>query len=245
MCEASIRTSLKSVRQMKRILIIEILCAVIVTSAHAEDYQYQYFGDKEKDRYLPFSDYIPQIRLHYKTVPHYLEDYYLLYCMKQHYNEHSLRMNIERLKTALRCSFRHPSQALVKVESDQEYLKYRNLMFMHINLLIMRNYLAIGARYDMRNIRFYHWDFAREISESLDSADTHYAEAVPYWQKAVEYAQRASRIPITTDLGFIETERKRIVTGDLDYGKIIAGYRGGIKSKKQKLTELMNAYQKK
>src|SRR4030042_56619 len=138
---------------MNRKNIITALLLCLVVNLHAEDYQYQYFSKKgEKDKYVPFSDYIPQIRLHYQTVPHYLEDYYLLYGMQQYYNENSLRKNIARLKTALRCKFRHPSVALVKVETEQEYLKYRNLMFMHINMLIMRNYLTIASRYDKRNV---------------------------------------------------------------------------------------------
>lgn len=211
----------------------------------AEDYEYDYFTKKkDREKYVPFSDYIPRVRLHYRTVPHYLEDYYELYGMKQYYNENSLRMNIARLKTALSCKFRHPSMALVKVETEEEYLKYRNLMFMHINLLIMRNYLKIAARYDKREIRFYHWDYAEEISESLDIAETHYREALPYWDRVVEHAKKASRIRITTDLGYIETERKKIMTGDIDFGDIISGYLGGIQAKKRTLNELKAAYGK-
>ncbi len=227
----------------KNIIIILLLTA---TALSAEDYQYQYFSKpKERDRYVPFSDYIPQIRLHYQTVPHYLEDYYELYGLKLYYNENTLRKNIEGLKTALQRKFRHPSMALVKVESDREYFKYRNLMFMHINMLIMRSYLSIASRYDKQKVLFYNWDYAQEISESLDIAERHYAEALPYWERVREYAQVASQVKITTDLGFIETERKNIITGDIDFGRIIAGYRNGIREKKQKLNELKTAYEKK
>ncbi len=230
---------------MNRIIILSVLIMLATINLHGEDYQYQYFSIKnERDKYVPFSDYIPQIRLHYQTVPHYLEDYYELYGLKMYYNENTLRLNIERLKTALQCKFRHPSQALVKIESEPEYLKYRNLMFMHINLIIMRSYLSIGARYDMRMIRFYHWDYAKEISDSLATAEKTYAEALLYWDRAREYAEKASQVKITTDLGFIETERKKIMLGDIDYGKIIAGYRSGVNVKKQKLNELMATYQK-
>ena len=228
-----------------------ITCALILfllfsANLLAEDYQFQYFSNKkEKDKYTPFSDYIPRIRLHYQTVPHYLEDYYLLYGLKEYYNEDTLRKNIERLKTSLQCKFRHPSQALVKVESEQEYFKYRNLMFMHINMLIMRNYLSIAARYDKRKIDFYNWDYAKEINESLTIAEQYYNEAYPYWQKAVEYANVSSTVKITTDLGFIETERKKIITGEIDFGKIITDYLTGLQSKKQKLADLSAAYQKK
>ncbi|MDY6970652.1 MAG: hypothetical protein SVR08_18660, partial [Spirochaetota bacterium] len=192
---------------------------IIYEQVDAEDYQYQYFNEKKK--YTPFSDYIPKVRLHYKTVPHYLEDYYELYGMKQYYNENSLRMNIARLKTALNCKFRHPSQAIIKIKTKDEYLKYRRLMFMHINILIMRNYLKIASRYDMKKIYFYNLDFAQEISESLDIAEKQYKDALPYWTEIKNYAQSASRIKLTTDLGFIESERYSIITGEVNYGKII------------------------
>ena len=118
-------------------------------------------------------------------------------------------------------------------------------MFMHINMLIMRNYLTIASRYDKRNVYFYNWDYAKKISESLDIAERYYSEAVPYWATAKEYAEKASKIKITTDLGFIETERKNILTGDIDFGKIITGYKSGLITKKQKLADLMSTYQKK
>jgi hypothetical protein len=89
---------------IKRTTAALILFTALVV--HAEDYQYQYFND-EKNKYVPFSDYIPRSRLHYKTVPHYVEDFYELYGMKQYYNENSLRKNIDRLKIAMECKFRH------------------------------------------------------------------------------------------------------------------------------------------
>ncbi|MBN2403030.1 MAG: hypothetical protein JXN64_11605 [Spirochaetes bacterium] len=209
----------------------------------SEDYQYQYFN-KEKDKYVPFSDYIPKVRLHYYTVPHYLEDFYQLYGMKQHYNENSLRKNIDRLKTALNCKFRHPSEALVKVESDEEYLKYRRLMFMHINILIMRNYLRIASRYDKQKIYFYNSPFAKEINESFDIAESLYREAIPYWGKAEKYAMDASEIKITTGLGFIESERYSIVKGDLSYGKIINDHLKRLTSKREKLAAALASAKK-
>jgi hypothetical protein len=221
---------------LRNIIITILFCSA---AASAQEYQYQYF-DKEKDsgKYLPFSDYIPKIRLHYIEVPHYLEDYYQLYGMKQMYDENSLRQNIERLQTALQCNFRHPSQALVKVDSEQEYLKYRKLMFMHINLLIMRNYTAIAARYDKIRIDFYNQPFVKEINESMDIAEKLYKEAVPYWDKAKEYALDASRIKITTDLGSIETERYNIQHGNLDFAKIIDHHIKKIGDKRQQLNSL-------
>ena len=214
-----------------RIFLIIIL--FISSFSHAEDYQYQYFNKKKK--HTPFSDYIPKSRLHYQTVPHYLEDYYELYGMKQYYNQNTLRKNIAKLKTALSCKFRHPSMALVKIETREEYSKYRNLLFMHINLLIMRSYLKIGARYDKRKIYFYNLDFAKEISESLVIAEKTYRKALPYWEKAQKHARAASNFKITTELSFMETERYSIIHNELDYDKIINNYIKKTNEKRQKL----------
>lgn len=215
-------------------IIIITTLIILPLSGNAEDYQYQYFNH-EKDKYVPFSDYIPKVRLHYKTVPHYVEDYYLLYGLKMYYNENTLRKNIDMLKTALNSKFRHPSHSLIKIETEDEYQKYRRLMYMHINLLIMRSYMRIASRYDKQKVYFYNADFAKEINESLDTADKLYNEAVPYWNKARDYAEKASDIKLTTDLGFIETERYNIVRGELDFGNIIDKHLDNIKKKREDL----------
>lgn len=227
---------------MKLKKIISLLLVFLTVSAgnlNGEDYQYQYFS--EKDEYVPFSDYIPKVRMHYYTVPHYLEDYYLLFGMKLYYNENSLRKNISMLKTALNSKFRHPSQALVMIETEDEYLKYRKLMFMHINIMIMRNYLKIGSRYDKRNIRFHDVSFAKDINDSLDIAKKMYEDAIPYWDEARRLAEESSRIKITTKLSNIETERYRIITGDLDFRKIINSHINGVDKKQEKLKNFIAA----
>lgn len=226
---------------MKKTFLLILIILYILTSIpaiFAEDYQYQYFNN-EKDKYTPFSDYIPRIRKHYYTVPHFLEDYYQLYSLKQHYNENTLRKNIARLKTALNSKFRHPSQALVKISTKDEYYKYRNLMFMHINLLIMRSYLKIGARFDKRRIYWYDLEEAKMLKESLDVAHAYYKDALPYWKKAVKYAKKASKIKITTDLGKIESERFSIITGELNFKRIIGNHIKRVKSKQAKLKKGM------
>jgi hypothetical protein len=145
------------------------------------------------------------------------------------------------LKTALNSNFRHPSNALVKVETEEEYLKYRKLMFMHINIMIMRNYLKIGARYDKKNIKFHDVTFAQDIHDSLDIARSFYQEAIPYWEEAKRHANESSRIKITTKLSNIESERFRIITGDLDFNKIINSHITGVNKKQEKLKDFLAA----
>lgn len=225
----------------KRIHILTaVLTACLMVPAFGEDYQYQYFT-QDKDKYVPFSDYIPRVRLHYETVPHYVEDYYRLYGMKEYYNDNSLHMNIARLKTALTRRFRHPSEALVKVDSAEEYAKYRKLMFMHINLLIMRNHLKLAARYDMQKIKFYHVPFSQEINDSFITAEKYYREAIPYWKKAKKLAEQASTIKLTTDLSAMESERYSIIHGELDYDKIIGNHLKRLAEKKKQLGHPKNS----
>ncbi len=229
---------------MKRYLITAITVIFITgllspVDLPAEDYQYQYFS--ERDEYVPFSDYIPKIRMHYDTVPHHLEDYYLLFGMKLYYNENSLRKNIEMLKIALNCKFRHPSKALVEVDTEDEYLKYRKLMFMHINIMIMRNYLKIGSRYDKKNIKFHDATFAKDIYDSLEIAKKMYEEAIPYWEEAKRHAGDSSKIKITTRMSNIESERYRINRGELDFKKIIDYHITGVNKKQEKLKDFIAA----
>lgn len=221
---------------MKKITISLILIILLPQAIFGDDYQFQYFSDRKYgDKYVPFSDYIPRIRMHNYTHPHFLEDYYQLYGMKLYYKENSLRRNIRMLKIALNSKFRHPANALVKVETEQEYLKYRKIMFMHINLLIMRNHMRIAVRYDKKKIYFYDTTFAKEISESLKIADRYYREALPYWNEAKRLAEEASRIKITTRLSNIESERFNIIKGKTDFNRIINTHLEKLKTKQVKL----------
>lgn len=231
---------------MKKKLIAAIillsLIAALTPDLRGEDYQYQYFTE-EKDKYVPFSDYIPRIRMHQNTHPHFLEDYYQLYGKKLYYNENTLRKNIEMLRRGLNSKFRHPSNAIVKVETEQEYLKYRKLMFMHMNILIMRNYMRIGVRYDMQKIYFYNAEYAQEISESLKIAEQFYKDALPYWHEAKKHATEASKIRLTTKLSNIESERYSIISGELDFEKIINRHIRDIALKQAKLQNYLASAQ--
>ncbi len=216
------------------ILLMLLIFPVLIS---AEDYQYQYFNnEKDESQYLPFSDYIVRNRLHNDTVPHFVEDFYVLYGLKQYYNENTLRKNISYLQAALKSNFRFPSKALVKINSDKEYHKYRNLMFMHINLLIMRSHMTIASKYDRIEVKFYDPVFAKEINESMDIAEKYYKEALPFWKEAQKYSKEAGKIKITTDLSFMESERFSINNGSLNFEKIINTHLKKLENKRRKLS---------
>jgi len=199
------------------------------------DYNYDY---EKNGPYMKFSDWIP-FKLH-KWEPRNLEDFYEMYTLKQHYNVNELRRNIYFLKIGLKKKFRHPQRALCKIESEEEYYKYRNLLFMHLNLRIMRSYLRLGSLYDKRHLYFYNLDFAKDLKESFAMAEGFYKEAIPYWEEARKYADRANEIPFELDLGTLETERYEIVTGKLNYTWIIETHLEKLEKKQRSVEEFLS-----
>ncbi|MBN1500837.1 MAG: hypothetical protein JW982_11805 [Spirochaetes bacterium] len=220
---------------MKKIIIL-VITFLFIIPVSAVDYQYQYFNnEKNEERYLPFSDYIPRVRKYNMTHPQQVEDFYLLYGMPLYYNENDLRENIRLLKIALTVNFRHPTKALCRITTEQEYYKYRNLMFMRINVLIMRDYMRIASQYDKRDVYFYDVHYEEDLIKSFAIAEENYRAAIPYWEQALKYAKTASTVKLTTDLGSIESERYSFVTGEIDYRKIINGHLSRLEKKKSKL----------
>lgn len=205
---------------MKRIfsiLIVFILYSPIFAEVEVE-FNLNLDSDNNK-QYTKYSDWVPY-RLH-KQGPKFLEDFYELYGLKLHYDENDLKRDIYFLKTGLNKKFRHPRNALCPIKSDDEYYKYRLLVTMQIHIQIMRSTLRLGSIYDKRHLYFHNLDYAYDLKKSFTIALAYYKEALPYWKKSKEFAQKASKIRKEIGLGTLETERQDIVTGKLNFEKII------------------------
>lgn len=200
------------------------------------DLNYNYHYNKSGP-YTKFSDWVPY-RLH-KWEPKYLEDFYQLYGLKQHYGENELRKGIYFLKIALKKRFRHPRNALCHIRNEKTYFKYRNLMFMHINLRIMRAYMRLASKYDKRHLYFYNLDFAHELKNSFQIADGFYKAAKPYWEKAKKYAFEADRIIEEVNLGTMESERYEIVNDKLNFERIIEDHLLRLDKKRKTVDEFL------
>lgn len=177
-----------------------------------------YYYDRT-GRWVKFSDWIPFKQK--KNVPVHLEDFYELYGLPHHYKPADVKENIYFLFQGLGHRFRHPRNALCHIESTAQYHKYRLLMFMKINLLIMRMYLRLGSMYDKRHLYFHDLDVADDLEISFMVARTYYREARKYWDWAVRYARQAQEYPFEINLPTIESERFQIMRGELNYGRII------------------------
>lgn len=213
-----------------------ILLLFLLPSTLFAQLRLDYYYD-QSEMYTKFSDWIPK-RLH-QWHPKNVEDFFLLYSLKTLYGEEELRRNIFFLKIALEKRFRHPSQALCKIETKEQYHKYRLLVFMHINLKIMRTYLRIGSLYDKRHLYFYNLDFADELKESFAIAEGFYKEAIPYWHKARDYAAKAGVYNFELDLGALESIRYEISTGDIDFTKYIANHLTRLRQKQKTVDDFL------
>lgn len=191
-------------------LVIYIIITVPTSSQLRLDYYYD-----QSEMYTKFSDWIPK-KLH-QWHPVYVEDFFLLYSLKNYYNTQELKRNIFFLEAGLKRKFRHPSQALCKITNEPEYHKYRLLIFMHINLKIMRSYLRIGSKFDKRHLYFYNLDFADDLKKSFAVAEYYYKKSIPYWEKARQYAAQASVYPFELDMGTLESIRHEIMTGKINF----------------------------
>lgn len=187
-----------------------------------------YYYDRT-GRWVKFSDWIPFLQK--KFQPLFFEDYYRLYGLPIGYNTAEIKENIYFLYAARAVKFRHPRNSLCKIETEEQFHKYRLLMFMQVNLLIMRNYLRLGSLYDKRHLYFHDLDVADDLEVSFLIARTYYKEAEKYWKLARQYAHEADRHRFEIDLPQIESTRFKIVTGELDFRRIIDRHLVRVESK--------------
>ncbi len=196
-----------------------------------------YYYDRT-GRWVKFSDWIPYKQK--KFQPMFFEDYYLMYGLKIGYNVPELKENIYFLYMALSSKFRHPRNSLCKIQTEEEFHKYRLIMFMEVHLLIMRMYLRLGSLYDKRHLYFHDLDVADDLEVSFLIARTYYNEALKYWNIAKEYAKKASQYPFTLDLGTIESHRHDIINQDLDFERIIKRHLNRVETKLELVAQFLN-----
>lgn len=187
-----------------------------------------YYYDRT-GRWVKFSDWIPFKQMKY--VPVFFEDFYGLYGLQAAYQPSDVKESIHFLHAAMQSKFRHPRQALCRINNEAEFHKYRLLMFMEANLIIMRMYLRLGSLYDVGSLKFHTLDMADDLEVSFLIARTYYTESQKYQAEALRYAKLADAYPFELDLPTIEGHRFEMVNGKLDFQRIIDRHLARIEAK--------------
>ena len=155
----------------------------------------------------------------------YKEQYYKLFHV--HYNQYpdDTLENIFWLELALKADFANPLYALARIETTEQYEKYRYLFMMHLNLKMIEQYLFLANKFNKRHAYFYNAPWKEENLKSLDIAEKYFEIAKYYWAEALSWAEKARDrrfrfMRLTTE--FWEDEAYRIIElKTLDYGKTI------------------------
>lgn len=154
---------------------------------------------------------------------YFKEQYYRLY--HTHYIEYpdDAIENIYWLERAKKADFCNPLYALAKIEDQRHWERYRYLLDMHLDLKLIEEHLALGAKFDKRVAYFYNAPWKAQNLDSLKTAESAYETALLYWNEAKDLAKKAMalRWVMLEDAETWVGEAYRIDEGELDYAQII------------------------
>ena len=161
----------------------------------------------------------------FSYVVRYKEQFYRLYHIHYSQSPDDAMENIYWLERAVEADFCNPLYALGRVETKDEWEKYRYLFMMHVNLKLVEQHLRLGSKWDKQAAYFYNAPWKEQNLESLETAEACYRTALCYWREATVWAEKANagkfRFLFLDDLQFWEDERERIASGELNYGRTI------------------------
>lgn len=155
----------------------------------------------------------------------YKEDWYKLYHVHyQQYPDDCIE-NIYWLEKAAQADFCNPQFADFKIETEKQWEKYRYLFQMHINLKLIEQHLRLGRIYDKKCVYFYDAPWKDEYLRNMEKALTCYKAGLYYWQEAKVWCEKSSAASFNfltiTEKQNWEDERERIVSGELNYERML------------------------
>lgn len=182
-----------------------------------------YFIPSKKIKQILFLAILAFISIHqfFSYSVKYKEDYYRLYHIHYAQTTDDCLENIYYLEQATKADFCNPLYALAKIETEEQWEKYRYLFQMHLNLKLIEQHLRLARIYDKKVAYFYDAPWRDEYLRNLETAKQFYQQCYAYWSEAQLWAEKANatqfRFKFITDQQAWEDERERIVTGELDY----------------------------
>jgi len=166
---------------------------------------------------------------------YYAEEFYL-YVMNLYYTNPNLERNIRFMQWALRAPFDNPVRSLARIQTEDDFIRYKALFKMHVNLLIVDSYLQLARRFDKEHVYFFNQWYAEDLQKSFTIAKYYYEISNNYWDEAIKHAGTAAEIPGRIDIGWWEDELFLIQTGKLDYHASIQDYLTKLASRQAAVT---------
>ncbi|MCL2520349.1 MAG: hypothetical protein FWE37_05035 [Spirochaetaceae bacterium] len=153
------------------------------------------------------------------------EQWYRLYHQHLHRIPENEWENLVYLENALNAPFANPLNALTRITSETEWQRYQYLFRMHVNLQIVRTYIAIATKYDRQRVYFFNAPWRRQNLESLEMAEAFYGRALFFWQQALPYIELLNRPEFRwieqPEIRFWQDELSQIRRGALNFELII------------------------
>lgn len=153
----------------------------------------------------------------------YREQHYRMFRMHLYQYPELITENIYRLEQALRADFANPLYALAVIQDERDWERYRALFTMHLNLMLVEQYLLWGSKYNKFEAYFFNAPWQKQNLESLERAEELFEYALVYWDEVKEWSEIAYEMRWThlPEVQYWVDENHRIETGDLDYEFLI------------------------
>lgn len=155
----------------------------------------------------------------------YAEEWYRLYHQHLHRYPENEHQNLIYLENALLANFSNPLFALSRINTAAEWQVYRYLFKMHVNLQIIRTYMALADKYDRQHVYFYNAPWRKQNLESLNIAEQFYKRSYYFWNEALKWVDLLNDSSLKwihlTDISYWHDELILIKEEKLNFEKIL------------------------
>ncbi|MCD2396844.1 hypothetical protein LRB77_03275 [Borreliella burgdorferi] len=121
---------------------------------------------------------------------YYAEQWYVIFNSQMNKKPENYKKNIFFLQKALKYPFGNPKYSLTKIETKEQWEKYKLLFKMHVNLLLVRQNLHLGDLFDTRNLYFFKTPEKDGIISNLEKSKKLYKLAINYYSEALKYHKK-------------------------------------------------------
>nr|WP_157860820.1 hypothetical protein [Borreliella afzelii] len=156
---------------------------------------------------------------------YYAEQWYVIFNTQMKKNPENYKKNIFFLQKALKYPFGNPKYSLTKIETKEQWTKYKLLFKMHVNLLLVKQNLHLGDLFDTRNSYFFKTPEKNGIILNLEKAEKLYKIAINHYDEALKCHKKLENyqsVKLESDgITNWENEYYKISLKELDYYDII------------------------